>query len=242
MKLKSSRLPQQCKLGLYSLAAGSLAVGNAFAAPTLSPNAPVMFETDDSDFFLFDIDDNGIDDFYFDLRFTGPEGFCDAGNQGYVTMGDYAGYAGGVLSDGSEFNAYGSMIAAGSMISDGPGMNYFTDSTLTACYDVGGGGGDDQFPVGTTGFIGLRFDRNGNTHFGYIEYRSENGSMIANVLEACFESDPDTAIEANSCSRDEPVPVAPTVPVPVAGVAVPLSLAMLALGGMALRRRKQQQA
>jgi MYXO-CTERM domain-containing protein len=240
MHQRPERLNPHCKLGLYTLAAGAMAVGNAFAAPTLSPNAPVMFETEDSDNFLFDIDGNGIDDFQFSLFFTGEEGSCDLGNQGFVGLNGYFGYAGVLSTTGSEFNGYASMVSAGSMI--GADGNFAQNSVLTACYDLGGES-NEEFPVGVTGFIGLEFERSGATHYGYLEYRSENGSMIANVLEACFESEPDTGIEAGSCSEDEPeppVPAEPAVPVPVSGVAIPLSLALLALGGAALRRRKQQ--
>jgi hypothetical protein len=223
MKEGTNSANTQVKLGLYTIAAGAFAAGNAFAVPTPSPNAPSnVFAADNSSASVnFDIDGNGTDDFQIYVQASDSCNF-DSPGYAYFSPND----ARFVVLE--EDNYYAAMISPGQRIDGSANFDNSTAFLIGCNYE------DSQnaaFTVGESGFVGLEFQRNGNTHFGYLEVQLDAGSLNLNILSACFESEPGTPLAAGRCTIS---------PIPVNGVVVPLSLALLALGGMALRRRKQQ--
>lgn len=224
MNRELNPLKTQCKLGLYTVAAGALAAGNAFAVPTPSPNAPLsVFAPDNNSAWGdFDIDGNGVSDF---TIFVSAQDSCSSGTAGYAYLSSNYG---GLLASTDEDQYYAAMITPGQRIDDS--LNFVNNfAYLLGCSSSDAA--NAQFADGEQGFVGLQFQRGGNTHFGYVEVEAVAGSLTVNILSACFESEPGTPVSAGRCFIS---------PIPVNGVVVPLSLALLALGGMALRRRKQQ--
>ncbi len=219
----------QQRLAIYSAIAGVLTAGAAHAAPTASPlDFPLNVEDTDGGYASqsidIDIDDNGQIDFTISVDFRSGNSSCNYGSGPISFAGSYGG---SVSVDPS--NYYAGMISSGESISSaGIWSEYYTG--LTGCYyDTG------NWPAPSRGFLGVRFTRGNDTHYGYLELETYEGSLGVNIIEACFESDPDTAIEAGSCPEERTT----SVPVPVGG-AIPLTLGLLAIGAAALRRRRRQ--
>ncbi|NND43682.1 MAG: hypothetical protein HKN58_00050 [Xanthomonadales bacterium] len=220
------------RLALYTGIAGALVAGTAQAAPTpsTSPDFPLTLNASDSDSFddtSFDVDGAGDEDFQFYLNYNGD---CDiAGALGYSYLSDL-GY-GGSIAIVDQY--YAGMISPGTPL---PGSQDFDSyAYLFGCnYGVDNADTDPgPFPPASRGFVGIRFEVDSNTHYGYLDVETFDGAQSIGVTihSACFESTPDTTIVVGAC---DPQRIAP---VPVGGL-IPLSLGVLALGGMALRRRK----
>ncbi|MEX1309023.1 MAG: hypothetical protein AB1Z65_01260 [Candidatus Sulfomarinibacteraceae bacterium] len=177
-----------------------------------------------------DIDGNGVDDFELQVQFGE---FCDAGNNGGARISSLV-QGNQVSSVDGQNGDYAGLVASGSPI---PGSLPFPPGsqwTLMACYTEENGGGEPglaPLALGDTGLFAVQFMRDGALHNGFLKISVEDGSVIGTALEGCYESEPRAALSAGRCY----VP-----PIPVNGAIVPLSLAMLAIGAAALRRRKRQ--
>lgn len=223
----------QKRLALYSSIAGALVAGTAQAAPTQStslslPLTVTADETTPGNSNFLDIDGDFALDLELVLRYDDE---CVVDTQGYAYFNSNV-YGGNVV-EGDQY--YAGMIAPGTSIS---GASQFSGyGFLFGCrYGVNNEGLDPgPFPPPSRGFVGVRFMRGENTHYGYLDVETFEGSVGVTVHSACYESVPNTAIRVGACDPEE------TVPVPVGGL-IPLSLGILAMGGMALRRRKQYQA
>jgi hypothetical protein len=206
------------RLAIYTLAAGALASGSAHAVPTKSPSSfPVSAE--DSIVYI-DIDGDGQDDFrlyavsYEDCTYNGGYAYFNA------EVSD-----GGVLG----VSGYAGLISNGSSVS-GSSLYDIYSSLVTCNYDLG------EFPPPTAGYVGVKFSIGKDIHYGYMAVETRVGSVIATVLGACYESTPDRPINVGACNRLS----REAVSVPVGGL-IPLSLAALALGAAASRRRRKTQ-
>ncbi|MHA7815349.1 MAG: hypothetical protein ACX93N_02660 [Pseudohaliea sp.] len=230
---RESNLIKQ-RLSLYTTAAVSAVFASgSHAATTLSPNAPATFTTPDEtlDIFLFDIDGDGTDDFEFEVQAVGD---CDspATSPGRValdalgatqvadTTDGYAALVSGAFPSGGEtFDTYTNFL----------GCSYDYDPT----FEVGASG------VSESGFFGVQFDIDGETHNALIQVQFEAGSLVTNVVTACFGSEPGEPVDSGTCIR---LSGGGAVAVPAGNVAIPLSLGLLALGGLALYRRQRAHA
>jgi len=204
---------------MYTLAAGAFAAGSAYAAPTQSTtDFPISVEGSGSAF--IDVDDNGQYDFV--LRVSSNDSCSFNGGEAYFDGYSY----GGQLQYDS--NGYAGMVSMGTEV---PGtMNFTGYAYLTACNnDLG------NFPVPSRGYLAISFMRGNDTHYGYLDVSTSEGSLVATVHNACFESEPGTAIEVGGCAAGR---MGDTRAVPVGGL-VPLSLGVLALGAAAIRRRRR---
>jgi MYXO-CTERM domain-containing protein len=210
----------QSRLAIYTVIAGALTAATAVAAPTQSPlTFPLNVEdtTDDSSYEVVEIDinDDGTTDFELRARFSTTCNFNDGnlyfqgqnGGQVEITTNNYAG-----------------MIAPGASISGA--LTFSSYSYLAGC-----GSEPGNYPPPSRGTVAVKFMNGADTHYGYLKVETYAGSIGANVLNACFESDPDTPIDAGACTPPTPVPV---------GGAVPLALGVLTMGAAALRRRRRR--
>lgn len=218
----SSQILQKPQLTFYSLAAGAMAAGAAHAAPTPSPNAPASFTTPDNSQQTvgFDMDGDGTDDFEFSVS---AEDDCTDNRPGLVNLLLLDESSVAMATDGF---GYAANVAPGATV---PGSLDFPDFTSSQNYLLGCDNNQEEFSVGEAGFLGVQFESGGNTHNGYIQVEFGEGSIITNILEACYEDVPGAPILVGACN---------TSPIPVNGVVIPLTLSLLAMGGLALRRRR----
>lgn len=210
------------KLSLYTLAASTVAAASVQAAPTPSPNAPASFTTPDGDSNNFEIDINGDGTIDFGF-FVEPRDDCTTGAIGRVNLiAVNSGAVATIIDD----NEYAASISVGSSIPEDVELNM---SSQSQNYLIGCDQNVGEFGPGESGFVGLEFLAGNNTHYGYLEVEFEEGSITTNILEACYEDVPGAPIRVGACN---------TSPIPVNGVVIPLTLALMAMGGMALRRRR----
>jgi hypothetical protein len=212
------------RLAMYTLAAGALVAGNVQAVPTKSTSSfPVSAENSSVQIFI-------NDDAFHDFTLSSTTNLSCTFNDGFAQLTRNPSYAGGVLYHSNP--EYAGMISAGSSVS---GSSTFSNPPyLVTC-----GTNSGEFPVPTRGFVGVKFqNENGQTFYGYLDVETRAGSLISTIHGACYENYPDTPIELDACDlrhRDNPInPIA----VPVGGL-IPMSLAVLALGAAASRRRRR---
>lgn len=223
MMTMSNSHDTQKRLAIYSAIAGVLAVGTAQAAPTESPlSFPIsLVDSTDNNGGLYadiDIDNSGQIDYRLYVDFNTN---CTYNNGFSYFSGQYGG--GIEISQGS----YAGMIAAGTPVSGA--MSFSSFSVLQGCYSAPG-----NFPTPSRGFVAVSFMNGNNLHYGYLDVETFAGSAGVSVLSACYESLPNTEIEAGACDSR-----GPARPVPVGGL-IPLTLGVLAIGAAALRRRRRQ--
>ncbi len=210
------------RLAMYTIAAGALVAGGAYAAPTTSPGFPVTAEDETVNIFI-----DGDSEYDFTLYASSNANCTFNGGRAYLEDNDN--YAGGIQYSANQ--QYAGMILDGSSVSalsDFDGYSY-----LAACSNDTG-----EFPVPSRGFVGVKFIIGQATHYGYLDVGTSVGSLIATVYGACYESDFDTPIEVDACglADEEAGPVS----VPVGGL-IPTTLALLGLGAVASRRRRKTQ-
>jgi len=208
---------------LYTAIAGTLCSGAALANPTLSvQNSGLSFTVSDQNtngYAYFDIDGDGVDDFYLGTWWSGSD--CDYSPgasmlQGIVHQNNQ------MLTDDDD---YGGMISAGSSV---PGTLDPVQYQLNFAFcDIA-----TDFAPDTSGYAGFQFDINGNTHYGYVRIGTTQSDdhLTTTFHEVCYESTPGAPIEAGDCGVTRGVPV---------GGLIPISLGVLALGASALRRRRK---
>lgn len=233
MKTASSKSQFARQLAYYTAATGAAIATSAVAEPTPSPSAPTSVTATDGNFeeIALDIDGNGVNDFR----------LFAAGNDDCVNLATNPGSSGFTeLVTGNQISAsplrsdYAGLVT-GTFPGDSPTLSY--GGALLACQEFGDPAAA-PFEVGPEGssergFVGVQFLRDGALHNGYVELQIESGSITTNVLSACYESNPREPITIGQC-------FVPTIP--VNNWMLPMSLAMLVMGGLALRRRKQARA
>ena len=128
-----------------------------------------------------DLNSDGVNDFYFLFTsffssFIGAVG-RPPGNHLLVSYTD--------------FFAYAKNLATNYIINDDANYWFFL-GTLNGFYSTYGFGNFD----GATGYIGVRFLINGNTHYGWIQYRGDLLSASGTIIDWAYEDFPDTPIRA----------------------------------------------
>jgi hypothetical protein len=227
------------RLSLYTTAAaGAVFASGVCAATTPSPNAPASFTVPDgtSDTLEFDIDGDGTVDlqFYASAASAGDPCEYPATNPGYayvqgldgneIAREDYGGYASLVS---------GSFPAGGESTSSfAPFLScQYSDGEDQATFEVGPGG------VSNSGFVGVQFASGGETLNAVLQMQFEEGSLTTNIVYACYNTTPGEPVNTDECvilsGGGSPTAV------PAGKLAVPLSLGLLALGGLALYRRQR---
>ena len=212
------------RLAMYTLAAGALMAGNAQAVPTKSTSSfPVSAEDSSVQIFI-------NNDAFHDFTLSSTTNLSCIYNDGFAQLTANPSYAGGVLYHSNP--EYAGMISAGTFVS---GSSFFSDRPyLVTCATNSG-----EFWVPARGFAGVKFqNQNGQTFYGYLDVESSAGSLISTIYGACYESEPDTPIEVDACDLWQRKIYPFEVPV---GGLIPMSLAVLALGAAASRRRRRIQ-
>lgn len=227
--------PTKTMFALYSTAFGLVASGGAIAAPT-SSEASFTLEADDGDRYVnrtFDIDGDEIDDFRLSASFYSFENSCEFPGEvflTYQTSGNGT-YYGGLVAGDSVDSGLGNPESSQRLMGCSGPSEYLGEPTLS---------GDSQ---SARGYVGVRFLSGDNYHYGYVDIEVRQGSVIAELVGACFESEPNTPLEVGAgtgacASPSNGDAVAPTA-VPVGVGALPLGLGLLALGAGSLYRRKR---
>ncbi|MEQ8800818.1 hypothetical protein [Haliea sp.] len=212
------------RLALYSAATGLLAAGSAQAAPVQSTASfTLVNEVENTSVSqLIDIDGDGTDDFQLQVILR-PPGDCNFGETGEVVLAD---------AYGGNTSYYAGLVSGDPIAGDLGGSGESTYNYLTTC---SGGYGSETFPSageGTRGFVGVSFQIDGATHYGYLELEVRQGSLIADLISACYNDNPGDPIAAGACVRE-------VVGVPIGGL-IPLTLGVLTVGAFAVRRRRRQ--
>jgi MYXO-CTERM domain-containing protein len=230
---ESSRLKQ--RLGLYTTAAAGAALASgAYAAPTLSPNAPASFTAPDneSSTLTFDIDGDGTDDLEF---YASASDSCTSPATSPGSA--YVSRLGSNQIAQQADSEYAALVSGSFPVG---GENYDSYGYFLSCFS----GSDSSFDVAAngvsnSGFFGVQFDIGGETHNAVLQMQFEAGSLTTNIVTACYGSEPGEPVDTGTCVRlsgGEPTAV------PTGNVAIPLSLGLLALGGLALYRRQRAYA
>jgi hypothetical protein len=172
---------------------------------------------------------------------------------------------GGTYTDGGTSSAYAGLYGAGSnQVIGGGTYPYQIVNKLASGATIGPSGawrsggaafystytdGSQRHGLGgfgngsaETGFVGVRFNIGGQTHYGWIRLQFGSGVAELSATEWAYESCPNTPIAAGATTGGATCGVVPTSPksIPVMG---PLAygLTSLALGGLglgSLRRRR----
>ncbi|MBA4107927.1 MAG: hypothetical protein C0485_19520 [Pirellula sp.] len=161
----------------------------------------------------------GIADYHVDLNGDGTTEFDIQQYDTLVKAADIAGGTALALDGGNPTRA--ANLPSGSLI--GPGLTFGSPGAdqLTG---ISGGGPAGNFQVSDgAGYIGVRFQLAGDTHYGFVGYEGAGAENSANghVFALGYETTPNTAIAA---------------------VPEPTSLVMLAAGaaGLSLYRRRAE--
>lgn len=212
------------RLALYSMAAGGMLVSTGATARVVSIDSDLIGFTltvnEDFQQQDLDIDGNGMDDF----RVTVQDGFTDRvlleGKTVDNQVLSYAGCAGDV---------YAGNLAAGTVVPP-PGATFNQKGVLYSTY----GTSCSLFDPNTTGYVGLKFLRNGSLRYAWMKVRVDAlSSHTFTIEDGAYESQSNTSITVGA----QPTPIDPE-PVPAGGL-VPTAAGLLALGAIMLRRRKR---
>jgi len=62
----------------------------------------------------------------------------------------------------------------------------------------GSGSGGGNFINGEPGYLGIKFEIAGATHFGWIQYKAETDATVGTIIDWAYEDTPNKAIKAGS--------------------------------------------
>lgn len=218
------------KSAACALAGTAINVSAAEAAPIYFTGPNVVYRADAStptSDTPIDIDGDGNDDYRLSLSVWGSHPFPTTAQALWYSLGTNA----------VAFDRSIGLVPSVGMI--GPASNFETFSTLVK--DTEGFSGGYPWPnngVMNPGFIGLRFQTNGQTHYGWasvgVNVSAYSGLAEAKVHGWAYEQTPDTAIAASM----------PTAEVDATPLPEPSTMALFALGsaGVAAFRRRRQQS
>ena len=228
------------RLGQYSaaLAGAGLLPAAAWAAPvSLASYGPVTVNAGESENRHLQIDpgDGSITEVS-----SGQEDFSlsvwenqSGGRQARLGPGNDAQLVGEQISD-CDSSYYAGNLAPGATVDGDADLRSNTHYVYGSLYNDPA---CSFFTLGESGFIGFSINRNGQPHYGYMEVEVREGSTIFEIIGGEIESDSDTPITVQDAhDNGDPAPGDPRA-VPVGG-ALPVGLGLLALGALALRRKK----
>jgi len=199
----------ESKIKRYSVLAGGLTAiaGAANAQIVYTDINPDTLITGNGAFYNLDVDNNGVIDFTF-YTIASSITYSSGSSSTFI---DFSGaYMSPAASGNSMMNfSYGPMnVPAGSAIgssgsftSSGGWVGLVADisyvsSSSTSSYSVSVGNFLD-----TDGFVGLKFQNSGNTHYGWARIEVANDGTVLSVKEYAFESTPNTAINAGETAN-----------------------------------------
>lgn len=138
----------------------------------------------------FDIDGDGDPDFNFGTSVGGGTTFFPEAGNFIAYSPDPPPNVGGDVGP----LPCGSIIGENISIIDSSLMWSERSGTVVLCQNVGCGG----LFVGQDAYIGLRFERSDDTHFGYIHFVAESDSPYGYIHDWAWETQPNTPIIAGS--------------------------------------------
>lgn len=199
----------ESKIKRYSALAGGLTavagVANAQIVHTdINPDA---FVTGNGAVYNLDVDNNGVIDFTF---------YTIASSITY-TFGNsstFINFSGAYMNPAASGNSM--MISLGGLLNVPAGSAIGSSASFSSFDGCVGGVADVSlinpssstsytFSIGnfldTDGFVGLKFQNSGNTHYGWVRIEVANGGDVLFVKEYAFESTPNTAINAGETAN-----------------------------------------
>lgn len=226
MTVKKSTPCSSRKKAVSSLAAGAAALYAGSTAEAEIIHIDTMpFTSDNSTLgpHLWDVDGNSTNDFNF---------------SNYASTYAYKG-AGGVLKTNRLVHRGNDLANLPGGFSVGPTIAgpYSTRRGIPSVFYNGSLNNVYGFTSGDSGFIGFRFDRNGDLHYGWAAVTLTNGGNFGTfeISEWAWENTPDTAImvgATGSSSTAVPEPTSFTL----------TGLTLLAMGAAGVRRWRKEKA
>jgi hypothetical protein len=238
-KLKEDNLNPVLERGLFAYAAAAGAAGVSLLALTLPAEAKIVFTPAHTPINLgqtykLDINGDGVTDFTLKNAV-----FCNTDQCFYQLTESPATTGNEVVGIGrGSFFPLASALAAGAQIGSGLKFQQL-DAQLESIYQGGGGtSGSGKWLDVRNHFLGLRFQIDGQTHFGWARLTIQvNGVTINAILTGyAYETEPDTPIIAGKTSGPDTPAASLTAP-----LARPATLGLLALGapGLSIWRRNE---
>ena len=199
----------ESKIKRYSALAGGITavagVSNAQIVHTdINPDTLI---TGNGAVYNLDVDNNGVIDFTFNtiassitynsgssstfINFSGA--YMNPAASGNSMM--ISTYGPMNVPAGSAIGSSGSFTSSGGWVGLVADISYVSSSS-TSSYSVSIG----NF-LNTDGFVGLKFQNSGNTHYGWVRIEVANDGAVISVKEYAFESTPNTAINAGETAN-----------------------------------------
>ena len=184
-KRESRRKRIERKLAAYAVAAGAATAATGQEATAaivhvdLDPDVQVEF-----DVFPLDLNKDGVDDFEIQHGILSAPPWSSSYMVGLVQ-----GVNGSVVGSSSSSWRYASKLAASSTV--GPQQEFQPHGamgSMSYSYSTWG-----SWPGEGKGFAGVRFDINGEPHYGWIRMTVDD-FMVPTIHDYAYETDPDTPV------------------------------------------------
>ena len=198
----------ESKIKRYSALAGGLTavagVANAQIVHTeINPDA---FITGNGAVYNLDVDNNGVVDYTF-YTITSSITYTFGNSSTFINFS--GAYMNPAASGNSMMISSGLLnVPAGSAIGSNASFSSF-DGCVGGVADVSlinpSSSSSYTFSIGNfldaDGFVGLKFQNSGNTHYGWVRIEVANGGDFLFIKEYAFESTPNTAINAGETAN-----------------------------------------
>jgi len=171
------------QLAKYGALTAAIVSVNDINGQSVIYNDIIDFTGGSGDTFLIDIDNNGTDDF--NINHNGSDLFITPLTASNDTLG----------SGGATY-AYPFALNNGDAISSGAGSwfnNGFAGGFQSLNYSSGSIGNWNNI---TDGYLGLRFNISGSTHYGWIRLDVDNTGNVWTVKDLAYHDTADTALNA----------------------------------------------
>jgi hypothetical protein len=200
----------ESKIKKYAALAGGITAvaGVANAQIVHTDINPDTLVTGNGAVYDLDVDNNGVIDFTFNLIVSSTSYTYG----GFVTVD--VNYAGAIMSPAASGNSM--MASSYGMLNVPAGSAIGSSGSFSSTSNWAGVGGSYSLIYSTTsstgsisqgnflntdGFVGLKFQNSGNTHYGWARIEVANDGAVLSVKEYAFESTPNTAINAGETAN-----------------------------------------
>ena len=198
------------KLAAYSAMAGAFALTGAAA----SAQTDIIYtDIDDvtlniGEFTVLDIDGNGTIDYYFEVIENSAGNWSFARLFGYLPTYSYGNSQNQFIGYWGAFLPYGSALNEGSAIDSGAGFigtaSYGGVGFLASIYS---GVTYGPFADQTDKYLGIRFDIDGEAHYGWIRMDATVGPVSLTIKDFAYREGADEGLDAGQ-TENEPVGIA----------------------------------
>ena len=181
----------ESKIKRYSALAGGLTAvaGVANAQIVHTEINPDTFITGNGAVYNLDVDNNGVVDYTF-YTITSSITYTFGNSSTFINFsGAYMNPAASAIGSNASFSSFDGCVGG---VADVSLINPSSSSSYT--FSIG------NF-LEADGFVGLKFQNSGNTHYGWVRIEVANGGDFLFVKEYAFESTPNTAINAGETAN-----------------------------------------